>query len=192
MVYLEWMGYACWPTNKKFTYINIEYWKASISPTCPYITLLDVPVLFVVPGSDEFPPISPLQLLLLCPNLPQPLHYLEMPALLLVGSLGSLTLFFLGLIGGWTRVTPLGLHIFCLLIGAMIGSKQVLYVETWQHGWTYYSNILYVEKYARDCMSTRYATYIPLPTTAICYGQVNSETLQIIFYFKLGLPCPTS
>jgi len=47
-----------------------------------------------------FPPISPLQLLLLCPNLPQALHYLEMLALLLVGSLGSLTLFFLGLPGG--------------------------------------------------------------------------------------------
>ena len=27
---------------------------------CPYITLLDVLVLFVVPGSEEFPPISPL------------------------------------------------------------------------------------------------------------------------------------
>ena len=26
----------------------------------PYITLLDVLVLFVVPGSEEFPPISPL------------------------------------------------------------------------------------------------------------------------------------
>ena len=36
----------------------------------PYITLLDVLVLFVVPGSEEFPPISLLQLLLLCPNLP--------------------------------------------------------------------------------------------------------------------------
>ena len=58
-------------------------------------------VLFMVPGSEEFPPISPLQLLLLCPNLPQALHYLEMPALLpLVGSLGSLALFFLSLPAG--------------------------------------------------------------------------------------------
>ena len=122
MAYLEWMGYACWPTNKKFTYINIEYWKASISHTCPYITLIDVLVLFVVPSNDEFSLISPLQLLLLCPNLPQPLHYLEMPSLLLVSSLGSFTLFFLGVMVGWTRVTPLGLHIFCPLIGAIIGS----------------------------------------------------------------------
>ena len=143
MVHLEWMGYACWtevvhlewgwsyacwPTNKKFTHINIEYWKATISHTCPYITLLDVLVLFVVPGNEKFPPILPLQLLLLCPNLPQALHCLEMPALLLVGLLGSLALFFLGLISGlllmgsWTRVTPLSLHILCPLIGAMIGS----------------------------------------------------------------------
>ncbi|KAK9986021.1 hypothetical protein SO802_030972 [Lithocarpus litseifolius] len=56
--------------------------------------------LFNLPGSEEFPPIAPLQLLLLCPNLPQALHCLEMPALLLVGSLGSLALFFLGLPGG--------------------------------------------------------------------------------------------
>ena len=64
------------------------------------MTLLYVLVLFVVPSSEEFSPISPLQLLLLCPNLPQALHYLEMPALLLVSSLGSLALFFLGLPGG--------------------------------------------------------------------------------------------
>ena len=57
-------------------------------------------VLFVMPGSEEFPPISPLQLLL-CPNLPHALHCLEMSALLpLVGSLGILTLFFLGLPSG--------------------------------------------------------------------------------------------
>ena len=142
VVQLEWMGYVCWtevvhlewswsyarwPTNNKFTYINIEYWKASILHTS-IITLLDVLVLFVVPGSEEFPPISPLQLILLCPNLPQLLHCLEMPALLLVGSLGSLALFFLGLpgglllMGGWIGVTPLDLHIFCPLIVAMIGS----------------------------------------------------------------------
>ena len=66
----------------------------------PYITLLDVLVLFVMPGSEEIPPISPLQLLLLCSNLLQAMHCLEMPALLLVGSLGSLALFFLGLLGG--------------------------------------------------------------------------------------------
>ena len=48
--------------------------------------------------------------------------------------------------------------------------------------------ILFVEKYAGDCMSTGYDTYIPLPTTAMCYGQVNNETLQTTFYFKLGLP----
>ena len=66
----------------------------------PYITLLDVLVLFVVPGNEKFPPILPLQLLLLYPNLPQVLHCLEMPALLLVSSLGPLTLFFLGLPGG--------------------------------------------------------------------------------------------
>ena len=77
--------------------LNIE---KQVFHTCPYITLLYVLVLFVVPGSEEFPPISPLQLLLLCPNLPQVLHYLEMPALRLVGSLGSLTLFFLGLPSG--------------------------------------------------------------------------------------------
>ena len=70
----------------------------------PYITLLDVLVLFVVPGSEKFPPISPLQLLLLCPNLPQVLHCLEMPTLLLVGSLGSLALFFLGLLGGFLLI----------------------------------------------------------------------------------------
>ena len=58
-------------------------------------------VLFVVPGSEEFPPISPLQLLLLCPNLPQALYCLKMPTLLpLVGSLGSLALFFLSLPAG--------------------------------------------------------------------------------------------
>ena len=49
-------------------------------------------------------------------------------------------------------------------------------------------SILSVKKYAADCMSTRYATYISLPTTAVCCGQVNSETLQTIFYFKLGRP----
>ena len=53
-------------------------------------------------------------------------------------------------------------------------------------------SILFVEKYVGDCMNTRYATYIPLPTTVVCCGQVNSETLQTIFYFKLGLPCLTS
>ena len=77
--------------------LNIE---KQVFYTRPYITLLDVLVLFVVPGSEEFPPISPLQLLLLCPNLPQLLHCSEMLTLLLVGSLGSLTLFFLGLPGG--------------------------------------------------------------------------------------------
>ena len=128
MAYLEWMGYACWPTNKKFTYINIEYWKASISHTCPYITLIDVLVLFVVPSNDEFSLISPLQLLLLCPNLPQPLHYLEMPSLLLVSSLGSFTLFFLGLLGGLlfikgcTGGSPVRVHIFWPLMGSMMGS----------------------------------------------------------------------
>ena len=95
--------------------------------TRPYITILDALVLFVVLGSEEFPPISPLQLLLLCSNLPQILHCLEMPALLF-GSLGSLALFFLGLLGGLllmegqTGVTPLGLYIFCPLIGVMIDS----------------------------------------------------------------------
>ena len=74
--------------------------KKQLFHTRPYITLLDVLVLFVVPGSEKFPPILPLQLLLLCPNLPQALHCLEMPALLLVSLLGSLTLFFLGLLGG--------------------------------------------------------------------------------------------
>ena len=83
--------------NSHTLILNIE---KQVIYTCPYITLLDVLVLFVVPGSEEFPPISPLQLLLLCPNLPQLLHCLEMPALLLVGSLGSLALFFLGLLGG--------------------------------------------------------------------------------------------
>ena len=69
------------------------------SHTCPYNTLLDVLVLFVVPSSEDFPPISPLQLLLLCPYLLQALHCLEMLALLLVDSLGSRALFFLGLPG---------------------------------------------------------------------------------------------
>ena len=95
---LPWFWF-CWSTNKKFTHINIEYWKATISHSCPYITLLDELHLFVVPGSEEFPLISPLQLLLLCPNLPQALHYLEILALQLVGPLDSLTFFFLGLSG---------------------------------------------------------------------------------------------
>ena len=50
--------------------------------------------------------------------------------------------------------------------------------------------ILSIEKYASDCMSTWYASYVPLPTTAVYYGQVNSETLQTIFHFKLCLSCP--
>ena len=56
--------------------------------------------LFVVPGKEEFPPISALQLLLLCPILPQALHYLEILALLPASSPASLTLFFLGLPDG--------------------------------------------------------------------------------------------
>ena len=129
MVHLDWNSFwFYWSTNKKFTYLNIEYSKATNLHICPYITLLDVLVLFVVPGSEEFPSISLLQLLLLCPNLPQALHCLKIPALLLVGSLGSLALFFLGLLGGlplmggYTSWTLLGLHIFCPLINAMIGS----------------------------------------------------------------------
>ena len=45
---------------------------------------------------------------------------------------------------------------------------------------------------ASHFMSTWYASYIPLLTTTVCYGQVNSETLQTIFNFKLCLPWPTS
>ena len=59
--------------------------KKQLFHTRPYITLLDVLVLFMVPSGEEFPPISPLQLLILYPNLPKVLHCLEMSALLLVG-----------------------------------------------------------------------------------------------------------
>ena len=55
-------------------------------------------------GNEEFPPISPLQLFLLCPNLPEALHCLEIPALLPVGSLGSFALFFLGLACGFLLI----------------------------------------------------------------------------------------
>ena len=83
--------------NSHTLILNIE---KQVFYTRPYITLLDVLVLFVVPSNEEFSPISHLQLLLLCPNLPQVLHCLEMPALLHVGLLGSLALFFLGLPDG--------------------------------------------------------------------------------------------
>ena len=53
--------------NSHTLILNIE---KQVFYTRPYITLLDVLVLFVVPSSEEFPPISHLQLLLLCPNLP--------------------------------------------------------------------------------------------------------------------------
>ena len=82
--------------NSHTLILNIE---KQVFYTCPYITLLEVLVLFVVPSSEDFPPISPLQLLLLCPYLLQALHCLEMLALLLVDSLGSRALFFLGLPG---------------------------------------------------------------------------------------------
>ena len=58
----------------------------------------------MVPSNEEFPPISPLELLLLCPYLLQVLHCLEMLALLLVDSLGSLALFFLGLPGDFLSI----------------------------------------------------------------------------------------
>ena len=137
----------------------------------------------MVPGSEEFPPISPLQLLLLCPNLPQVLHYLEMPALLpLVGSLSSLALFFLSL--------PSGLLLIGLNWGHITWSPHILPID-WCYDWlvacfvcrymvtgvNILLSILSVEKYVGDCMSTWYASYVSLPTTIVCCGQVNSETL---------------
>ena len=80
--------------NSHILILNIE---KQLFHTRLYITLLDVLVLFIVPDGEEFPPISPLQLFLLCPNLPKAWHCLEMSALLLVCSLGSLVFFFLGL-----------------------------------------------------------------------------------------------
>ena len=83
--------------NSHTLILNIE---KQLFHTHVHIILLDVLVLLVVPNSEEFPPILPLQLLLLYPNLPQVLHCLEMTAFLLVSSLGSLAFFFLGLPSG--------------------------------------------------------------------------------------------
>ena len=88
--------------------------------------------LLATPGSEEFPPTSPLQLLLLWPNLPHVLHFLGTPTLLSlvwrVGSSGSFTLFFLGLSGGLclmrgcTKGSLVDCHMFYPLIGSIIGS----------------------------------------------------------------------
>ena len=82
-------------------------------------------------GTEEFPPTSPLQLLLLLPNLPHALHFLGTPTLLSlvwrVGSSCSFTLLFLGLLdglrlmGGCTKGSPVDCHMFYPLIGSIIG-----------------------------------------------------------------------
>ena len=77
--------------------------------------------LAVAIGNEKLPPASPLQLLLLWPVFPYDLHLFAIlkPLLcLLLGSLGSLALFFLGLPGdylfirGCTGGSPVGVHIF--------------------------------------------------------------------------------
>ena len=60
-------------------------------------TFLVLVFFLAAPGSEESPPTSPSQLLLLCPNLPHALHFLKTPTLLSLvwqfGSSGSFTLF---------------------------------------------------------------------------------------------------
>ena len=89
--------------------------------TCFGLELLLFGPLVAAVGSEELPPTSPLQLLLLWPIFPHVLHLFAIPKLLLcslLGSLGSLALFFLGLsggllfIGGYTGGSPVGVHIF--------------------------------------------------------------------------------
>jgi hypothetical protein len=85
----------------KNTLNTIQYYNITFLPILIFLFLP------VTCGSFEFPPTSPLQDLLLCPNFPHFLHFLAVPVLSSLVpafvSSGFLTLFFLGLLGGLLR-----------------------------------------------------------------------------------------
>ena len=155
-------------------------------------------VLFVVLGMKEFPPIWPLQFLLLCPIWPQLLHCLEIPALLPAGSPASLVIFFLGLpkwsffyrrlnkldTTGPSHILPIGRCNYWLITGLICGDmKTLMHILL---------SFLPIEEYAGNCMGTWYASRMPFPATTMSFFHVHSETLQSTFNLKLCMTCPIS